>query len=110
MDGGVPGCAGSVLEHVRCLVPSLCRRLARSPIDRSGVCRVPELQWGKQVRRSVGLLDDLREATGIMVDIQARFLTVEDNFLEDIGVDFRGLGQPGLGTNNFLNDFGALGY
>ena len=52
------------------------------------------------------LLDDLREATGIMVDIQSRFLTVEDNFLEDIGVDFRGLGQPGLGTNEFFNDFG----
>lgn len=52
------------------------------------------------------LLTDLREATGIMVDIQSRFLQVEDNFLEDIGVDFRGLGQPGLGTNEFLNDFG----
>jgi type II secretory pathway component GspD/PulD (secretin) len=52
------------------------------------------------------LLDDLREATGIMVDIQARFLTVEDNFLEDIGVDFRGLGSPGKGTNAFFNDFG----
>ncbi|HUR28411.1 MAG TPA: hypothetical protein VM509_09505 [Planctomycetota bacterium] len=55
------------------------------------------------------LLDDLREATGIMVDIQARFLTVQDNFLEDIGLDFRGLGQPGLGTNNFFNDFGGQG-
>jgi len=53
-----------------------------------------------------GLLDDLREAAGIMVDIQANFLSVEDNFLEDIGIDFRGLGQPGLGTNEFLNDFG----
>lgn len=52
------------------------------------------------------LLQDLREATGIMVDIQARFLSVEDNFLEDIGVDFRGLGQPGPGTNAFFNDFG----
>jgi len=52
------------------------------------------------------LLEDLREATGIMVDIQARFLKVEDNFLEDIGVDFRGLGAPGKGTNAFFNDFG----
>jgi hypothetical protein len=52
------------------------------------------------------LLDDLREATGLMVDIQARFLNVEDNFLEDIGVDFRGLGEPGPGTNEFFNDFG----
>ena len=52
------------------------------------------------------LLDDLREATGIMVDIQSRFLKVEDNFLEDIGVEFRGLGSPGLGTNAFFDDFG----
>ena len=60
-----------------------------------------------EVHELIGqLLEDLREATGIMVDINARFLTVEDNFLEDIGFDFRGLGQPGLGTNEFLNDFG----
>jgi Flp pilus assembly secretin CpaC len=52
------------------------------------------------------LLADLREATGIMVDIQARFLKVEDNFLEDIGVDFKGLGAPGLGSNGSFNDFG----
>ena len=60
-----------------------------------------------EVHAMIGqLLEDLREATGIMVDINARFLTVEDNFLEDIGFDFRGLGQPGMGTNEFLNDFG----
>lgn len=52
------------------------------------------------------LLADLREATGIMVDIQARFLKVEDNFLEDIGVDFKGLGSPGEGSNGSFNDFG----
>jgi type II secretory pathway component GspD/PulD (secretin) len=65
------------------------------------VSQTPEVQ--EQIQ---SLLDDLREATGIMVDIEARFLSVEDNFLEDIGIDFRGLGQPGLGTNTFLNDFG----
>jgi type II secretory pathway component GspD/PulD (secretin) len=52
------------------------------------------------------LLTDLREATGILVDIEARFLQVADNFLEDIGVDFRGLGQPGLGADGFFDDFG----
>jgi len=65
------------------------------------VYQTPEVH--EQIRK---LLKDLRESTGIMVDIQARFLTVEDNFLEDIGVDFTGLGQPGLGTNAFFNDFG----
>ena len=59
------------------------------------------------VHEKIGqLLADLREATGIMIDIQSRFIKVEDNFLEDIGVDFRGLGQPGLGTNEFFDDFG----
>ncbi len=65
------------------------------------VNQTPEVQG--QIQR---LLDDLREATGILVDIQARFLKVEDNFLEDIGVDFRGLGAPGKGTNAFFNDYG----
>jgi type II secretory pathway component GspD/PulD (secretin) len=65
------------------------------------VSQTPEVQ--EQIQ---ALLDDLREATGIMVDIQARFLKVEDNFLEDIGVDFRGLGAPGKGTNTFFDDFG----
>jgi len=52
------------------------------------------------------LLTDLREATGILVDVEARFLQVADNFLEDIGVDFRGLGQPGPGADGLFDDFG----
>ncbi|PIE22844.1 MAG: hypothetical protein CSA62_10370 [Planctomycetota bacterium] len=39
------------------------------------------------------LLADLRKTSGIQVDIEARFLQVEDNFLEEVGVDFRGLGD-----------------
>ena len=66
------------------------------------VNQTPEVQ-----AQIASLLEDLREATGIMVDIQAQFMKVEDNFLEDIGVDFTGLGQPGLGSNgNDMNDFG----
>jgi type II secretory pathway component GspD/PulD (secretin) len=66
------------------------------------VNQTPEVQ-----EQIANLLDDLREATGIMVDIQARFMKVEDSFLEDIGVDFRGLGQPGLGADGKdFNDFG----
>lgn len=72
-----------------------------TPHGQMVVHQTPEVQ--DQIQK---LLEDLREATGIMVDIQARFLKVEDNFLEDIGVDFRGLGQPGLGTNESFNDFG----
>jgi len=72
-----------------------------TPAGEMVVHQTPETH--EQIKK---LLEDLREATGIMVDIQARFIKVEDNFLEDIGVDFRGLGQPGLGTNAFFNDFG----
>lgn len=48
----------------------------------------------------VKLLNDLRRNVGIQIDVESRFLKVEDNFLEDIGVDLRGLGNQaaqGLG-------------
>jgi len=62
------------------------------------------------------LLSDLRESVGIQVDVESRFIQVTDNFLEDLGVDFRGLGNdssegvPGRGLANRSNvgfdDFG----
>ncbi|MBK8097813.1 MAG: hypothetical protein IPK26_11940 [Planctomycetes bacterium] len=39
------------------------------------------------------LLNELRRHVGIQVDVESRFLKVEDNFLEDVGVDLRGLGD-----------------
>ncbi len=48
----------------------------------------------KETHESVQkLLRDLRRNVGIQVDVEARFLKVEDNFLEDVGVDLRGLGN-----------------
>jgi len=58
------------------------------------------------------LLEGMREPANIMVEIKVRFLRVEDSFLQDIGVDFRGLGDdstqgvPGKGTNSVFDDFG----
>jgi len=62
------------------------------------------------------LLTELRGAVGIQVDVETRFIKVEDQFLEDIGVDFRGLGNdssegiPGKGLegrqNTGFDDFG----
>ncbi|MCG3133497.1 MAG: hypothetical protein HMLKMBBP_00675 [Planctomycetes bacterium] len=45
------------------------------------------------------LLSGLRGAGGLQVSIETRFVTVTDNFLQDIGVDLRGLGDQsgGLG-------------
>ncbi len=66
------------------------------------------------------LLSDLRINIGILVNIEARFLKVEDKFLEEIGVDLRGLGDdasrgvPGKGLqkkrarpNVRFDDFGT---
>jgi type II secretory pathway component GspD/PulD (secretin)/tetratricopeptide (TPR) repeat protein len=54
------------------------------------------------------LLDDLRVNTSTMINIETRFVEVEDSFLEDIGVDLRGL--DGSLTGGFpLEDFGQSG-
>jgi len=61
------------------------------------------------------LLKDLRANSRTMINIQTRFLSLEDRFLEDIGVDFRGLnGQNGSSAsasvpNAPLDDFGTPG-
>lgn len=48
------------------------------------------------------LLSDLRKNTTTLINIQTRFIEVEDTFLEDIGVDLRGLdGADGLPLANF---------
>ncbi|MBI4879628.1 MAG: hypothetical protein HY812_08225 [Planctomycetes bacterium] len=60
------------------------------------------------------LLQDLRENAGTLINIEARFLTVSDNFLEDIGVDFRGLGPDAVNPDAaipaglVLDEFGAV--
>lgn len=40
----------------------------------------------KKIRK---FLNDLRASTGILVSIETRFLSVEDNFLQQVGMDFR---------------------
>jgi len=39
-------------------------------------------------------LNELRRVAGLLVAIEARFITVQDDFLSDFGIDFRGLGGP----------------
>ncbi|MHC4841385.1 MAG: hypothetical protein ACYTDT_10615 [Planctomycetota bacterium] len=39
-------------------------------------------------------LDELRQIAGLMVNIEVRFISVEDDFLQDFGIDFRGNGGP----------------
>lgn len=49
-------------------------------------------------------LNELRRFSGMMVAIEARFLEVTDDFLEHIGVDWRGLGNDDLSTNDYTSD------
>ncbi len=53
------------------------------------------------------VLANLRKDSDIFVMIEARFIDITDDFLEDIGVDYRSLGQVNnLGTpfGNLIND------
>lgn len=54
----------------------------------------------EQIRQ---LMSDLRRNTNTLVNIETRFIEVEDSFLEDIGVDLRGLDAA---TGGSLEDFG----
>jgi type II secretory pathway component GspD/PulD (secretin) len=54
--------------------------------------------------RIAQFLDDLRRFTSSVVTIESRFITLREGFLQEIGVDFRGLGGSGPGTEAFLND------
>ncbi|MBL8768500.1 MAG: hypothetical protein JNL94_14085 [Planctomycetes bacterium] len=60
------------------------------------------------------LLRDLRENAGTLINIESRFLTVYDTFLEDIGVDFRGLGpdsvnpEANIPSGLVLDDLGSI--
>ena len=73
------------------------------------VRQTPEVH--RMIRR---LLDDLRENMGTLINIESRFITVTDSFLEDIGVDFRGLGpdsvnpEADIPNGLTLDDFGSI--
>ncbi len=54
------------------------------------VVHTPEVQH--QVRQ---FLEELRRFSASIVTIESKFLVVGDNFLQEIGVDFRGLDNPG---------------
>jgi type II secretory pathway component GspD/PulD (secretin)/tetratricopeptide (TPR) repeat protein len=62
-----------------------------------------EVQMGNMIvrhradvqRRVWQFLEDLRRFTNSMVTIESKFLTVEENWLQEIGIDFRGLDNPG---------------
>ena len=64
------------------------------------------------IHRKIGqFLSDLRKNTGLLISLEVRFLTAEDRFLRDVGVDIRGLGDntggvglTGLGAGTNFDD------
>jgi general secretion pathway protein D len=63
------------------------------------VIHTPEVQM--QVAQ---FLDDLRRFASSVVTIESRFVAITEGFLQEVGVDWRGLGGSGQGTEAFLND------
>ena len=45
------------------------------------------------------ILDRLRKATGMMVTVESRFLDIQDNFLEEIGINFGSGSSTNLANN-----------
>jgi tetratricopeptide (TPR) repeat protein len=83
-------------------------------VDKSGTLVVRQTPENQRLIRA--FLADLRKYSGIQVQIESRFLAVENNFLQDVGVDLRGLGDnsggagvAGLGQNRPFDDFGLPG-
>jgi len=54
------------------------------------------------------MLNNFRQFRALQVSIEARFLTMRDSFLEEIGVDWRGLGEQRT-VNQTGNDVAASG-
>ena len=80
-------------------------------IDKNGTLVVRQTPENQRAIRE--LLTNLRRTTGLQVAIESRFISVQNNFLQDIGVDWRGLGDntggigvPGKGTSAPFDDFG----
>jgi general secretion pathway protein D len=69
------------------------------------VVHSPEVQ--RQVR---AFLEDLRRFSSTIVTIESKFLTIADNYLQEIGVEFRGLDDHVLDdVTNGLEDMASLG-
>ncbi len=55
------------------------------------------------------LLSDLRKSTGLLVTIEVRYVQVQNDFLEDVGVDWRSLGAVDLdGVNENAEPTGLV--
>ena len=100
--GGIPGLGGD--EGAEPITADQVADLIRGAIATESWDTPPnslEPKVGKLIVRNqplvVGqveqLLSSLRASQGMLVTIESRFVRVQDNFLEDVGIDLRGLGN-----------------
>jgi type II secretory pathway component GspD/PulD (secretin) len=61
-------------------------------VESGNMIVVHSTQVQQQVRQ---FLEELRRFSASLVTIESKFLVIGDNFLQEIGVDFRGLDNPG---------------
>ncbi|MEW6741129.1 MAG: hypothetical protein AB1486_00070 [Planctomycetota bacterium] len=109
-----PGLFGGDLEKLEIIPPADIVTLIRENIAQGSwedpyvceeatnnqilVIHTPEVQ--RQVAR---FLDDLRRFSSSVVTIHSRFVAITDAFIEEIGADFRGLGNE-VGSDVVLDD------
>lgn len=62
-------------------------------VDGGNMIVVHSTEVQQKVRR---FLEELRRFSSSLVTIESKFLSIGDNFLQEVGVDFRGLDNPGV--------------
>jgi general secretion pathway protein D len=68
--------------------------------DQGGLLIIHTPQIQKQV---VDFLNDLRKFSSSQVTIESRFIRINDSFIQEIGADFRGLGNDGKAPNPIMD-------
>ncbi len=94
---------GGAPVEISKLIELITQQVLTGP-DEELVGAEPKVQGGKLMIKTTlenhqkvqQLLAQLRKATGIMVTVESRFLDIQDNFLEEIGINM------GNGNNTFL--------
>lgn len=75
--------------------------VSASAYNESGILVVQTMEVHREVNK---FLEDLRRFTSMMVTVDTKFLTVTDAWLQQIGVDWRGIDNPGVPFTD-LDDF-----
>lgn len=72
-----------------------------SAYNESGILVVQTMDVHREINQ---FLEDLRRFTSMMVTVDTKFLTITDAWLQQIGVDWRGIDNPGVPFTD-LDDF-----